>query len=85
MTGKIPDTYPVVNGHAAAVLDTDWNPFNDYIVASGSEDAKVNRCADSPPMRGANGPLLCGQAMIWRIPEGGLTELMDKPLITLSG
>jgi hypothetical protein len=40
-TGKIPDTYPVINGHAAAVLDTDWHPFNDFIVASGSEDTKV--------------------------------------------
>lgn len=27
--GKIASDYPVVAGHAAAVLDTDWNPFND--------------------------------------------------------
>ncbi|KAI9008575.1 hypothetical protein DFJ74DRAFT_687932 [Hyaloraphidium curvatum] len=41
LTGKLPDGYPVVNGHAAAVLDTDWHPYNDYIVASGSEDTKA--------------------------------------------
>ena len=28
-------------GHTAVVLDTDWNPFNDNIIASGSEDGKA--------------------------------------------
>lgn len=28
-------------GHTAAVLDTDWSPFNDNIIASGSDDGKV--------------------------------------------
>jgi coronin-1B/1C/6 len=23
------------------VLDTDWNPFNDSLIASGSDDGKV--------------------------------------------
>jgi coronin-1B/1C/6 len=35
--GKVPDTLPVFNGHGGAVLDTDFNPFNDYVVASASE------------------------------------------------
>ncbi|KFA68788.1 hypothetical protein S40285_01143 [Stachybotrys chlorohalonatus IBT 40285] len=39
--GKLPDQIPLFRGHTAAVLDTDWNPFNDRIVASASEDGKV--------------------------------------------
>ncbi|KAI1094664.1 DUF1900-domain-containing protein [Rostrohypoxylon terebratum] len=39
--GKVPDVIPLFRGHTAAVLDTDWNPFNDRLVASASEDGKV--------------------------------------------
>ncbi|OTB08433.1 hypothetical protein M426DRAFT_71214 [Hypoxylon sp. CI-4A] len=39
--GKLPDVIPLFRGHTAAVLDTDWNPFNDRLVASASEDGKV--------------------------------------------
>ncbi|KAK9488663.1 hypothetical protein V1527DRAFT_457248 [Lipomyces starkeyi] len=39
--GKIPDQIPLFRGHTATVLDTDWNPFNDHVIASGSEDGKV--------------------------------------------
>ncbi|KAH6661928.1 WD repeat domain-containing protein [Plectosphaerella plurivora] len=39
--GKVPDQIPLFRGHTATVLDTDWNPFNDRIIASGSEDGKV--------------------------------------------
>lgn len=28
-------------GHTASVLDTDWNPFDDEMVASGSDDGKI--------------------------------------------
>lgn len=63
-TGKLPDNLPCFNGHAASVLDTDFNPFNDNIIASGAEDSKV---------------------MIWKIPEGGLTESISTPAITLEG
>jgi len=59
-TGKLHDGYPVVAGHGGQVLDTDWNPFNDFVLASGAEDAK---------------------AMIWKIPQGGLTEQIDKPVL----
>jgi len=33
--------YPVFLGHTSAVIDTDFNPFNDHIVASAGEDGKV--------------------------------------------
>ena len=39
--GKLPEQLPLFRGHTAAVLDTDWNPFNDDIIASGSDDGKV--------------------------------------------
>jgi len=38
---KIPDIIPLARGHTAPVLDTDWSPFNDSIVASAGEDGKA--------------------------------------------
>ncbi|KAI8854722.1 hypothetical protein BC829DRAFT_424442 [Chytridium lagenaria] len=32
---------PLFTGHTGPVLDTDFNPFNDHIVASGAEDCRV--------------------------------------------
>lgn len=40
-TGKFNPNAPVVTGHKGAVLDLDFNPFNDSMVASGSEDCTV--------------------------------------------
>ncbi|KAI3639526.1 hypothetical protein MIR68_002220 [Amoeboaphelidium protococcarum] len=48
--GKLANDLPVFSGHTGAVLDTDFNPFNDYVVASGSEDCKV--CVWSIPEGG---------------------------------
>jgi hypothetical protein len=39
--GKWAGTNPLVSGHKAAVLDIDWNPFNDNLIASASEDCLV--------------------------------------------
>ncbi|KAL9058445.1 MAG: hypothetical protein Q9162_001740 [Coniocarpon cinnabarinum] len=39
--GKLPDRIPLFRGHTAAVLDTDWNPFHDDLLASASDDGKV--------------------------------------------
>ena len=40
-TGKLPRGYPLLNGHSAAVLDTAWSPFDEHLLASGSDDATV--------------------------------------------
>jgi WD40 repeat protein len=40
--GKLPDLIPLFKGHSAPVLDTDFNPFNDSLLASASEDGKVH-------------------------------------------
>lgn len=39
--GKLPDVLPLFHGHTAVVLDTDWSPFDDSILASASDDGKV--------------------------------------------
>jgi coronin-1B/1C/6 len=39
--GKLPDQIPLFKGHSGPVLDTDFNPFNDSVIASGSDDGKV--------------------------------------------
>ncbi|KAI0461917.1 hypothetical protein LJB42_004521 [Komagataella kurtzmanii] len=40
--GKAPDQVPLFRGHTAAVLDTDWNPFNDSQLVSSSDDGKIS-------------------------------------------
>jgi hypothetical protein len=37
-SGKFDAKTPLVTGHKAAVIDVDFNPFNDNLVASASED-----------------------------------------------
>lgn len=40
-TGRVDMTYPTVCGHTGPVLDIDFCPHNDNIIASGSEDCSV--------------------------------------------
>ncbi|NWW49530.1 COR2A protein, partial [Pedionomus torquatus] len=40
-TGKLDPHYPKICGHKDNVLDIKWNPFNDFVIASCSEDATV--------------------------------------------
>ncbi|NWY69240.1 COR2A protein, partial [Erithacus rubecula] len=40
-TGKLDPHYPKVCGHKGNVLDIKWNPFNDFVIASCSEDTTV--------------------------------------------
>ncbi|KAI9797938.1 MAG: Coronin-like protein crn1 [Candelina submexicana] len=39
--GRLPEQMPLFRGHTSAVLDTDWSPFDDSFIASGSDDGKV--------------------------------------------
>ncbi|KAF2400754.1 actin-binding protein-like protein [Trichodelitschia bisporula] len=39
--GRLPERIPLFRGHTAAVLDTDWNPFDDSLIVSSSDDGKV--------------------------------------------
>ncbi|KAJ0033677.1 hypothetical protein NQD34_000784 [Periophthalmus magnuspinnatus] len=40
-TGKVDPHHPRVSGHKGNVLDVKWNPFNDFCIASCSEDTTV--------------------------------------------
>ncbi|KAM7044305.1 LOW QUALITY PROTEIN: coronin-1B-like [Molossus nigricans] len=40
-TGHIDKAYPMVCGHRGPVLDIDWSPHTDDVIASGSEDCTV--------------------------------------------
>uniref|UniRef100_A0AAY5F683 Coronin n=1 Tax=Electrophorus electricus TaxID=8005 RepID=A0AAY5F683_ELEEL len=39
--GRIDKSYPTVCGHTGPVLDIDWCPHNDQVIASGSEDCTI--------------------------------------------
>lgn len=39
--GRFDPSSPIVSGHSAAVLDFEWNPFHDEILASASEDSTI--------------------------------------------
>jgi coronin-1B/1C/6 len=39
--GRFEGSSPIINGHSAAVLDFEFNPFHDQIVASASEDSTI--------------------------------------------
>ncbi|KAH9852004.1 microtubule binding protein [Lenzites betulinus] len=41
LSSKLPDLIPLARGHSGPVLDTDWSPFNDAVVASAGEDGKA--------------------------------------------
>lgn len=40
-THKLPDSLPLARSHTAPVLDTDWSPHDDSLVASGGDDGKL--------------------------------------------
>ncbi|XP_039874802.1 coronin-2B-like [Simochromis diagramma] len=40
-TGRVDPQHPRVCGHSGRVLDVKWNPFDDYCIASCSEDCTV--------------------------------------------
>ena len=39
--GRVDRETPLVVGHTAAVLDIQWCPHDDFLIASGSEDCTV--------------------------------------------
>ena len=42
--GRVEANGPVIAGHKAAVLDFDFNPFHEHIIATGSDDCTVKVC-----------------------------------------
>ncbi|KAK7895259.1 hypothetical protein WMY93_020584 [Mugilogobius chulae] len=54
-TGRIDKVYPTVCGHTGPVLDIEWCPHNDHVIASGSEDCTV--MVGQIPENGLESPL----------------------------
>lgn len=63
-TGRQAPSLPCFTGHRGPVMDFDFNPFHEYLIASGSDDTTVK---------------------VWGIPENGLTEHIEDPLVDLTG
>ena len=39
--GRVEASVPVIAGHSAAVMDFEFNPFHEHIIATGSEDTTI--------------------------------------------
>ncbi|XP_032135228.1 coronin-6 isoform X1 [Sapajus apella] len=59
-TGRVDKNFPLVTGHTAPVLDIDWCPHNDNVIASASDDATVMvwQIPDYTPMRNITEPII---------------------------
>ncbi|XP_066492674.1 coronin-6 [Tiliqua scincoides] len=59
-TGRVDKNFPLVTGHTAPVLDIDWCPHNDNVIASASEDTTIMvwQIPDYVPMRNLTEPIV---------------------------
>uniref|UniRef100_H3B791 Coronin n=1 Tax=Latimeria chalumnae TaxID=7897 RepID=H3B791_LATCH len=59
-TGRVDKNHPMVSGHTAPVLDIDWCPHNDNVIASASEDTTVMvwQIPDHTPVRSITEPIV---------------------------
>ncbi|NWX35629.1 COR1B protein, partial [Notiomystis cincta] len=88
-TGRIDKSYPTVCGHTGPVLDIDWCPHNDHVIASGSEDCTV-MVRGGPGSWGLAGvtplpSLSTLSSQVWQIPENGLSQPLMEPVVVLEG
>ena len=57
---------PVVAGHKSAVLDFDFNPFHEHIIASASEDSTIKARPSEPAKRTRRAPAARDVGRPWR-------------------
>ncbi|XP_054429230.1 coronin-6 isoform X5 [Pteronotus mesoamericanus] len=59
-TGRVDKNYPLVTGHTAPVLDIDWCPHNDNVIASASDDTTIMvwQIPDYTPLRNITEPII---------------------------
>ncbi|XP_062072020.1 coronin-6 isoform X8 [Lepus europaeus] len=59
-TGRVDKNYPLVTGHTAPVLDIDWCPHNDNVIASASDDTTIMvwQIPDYTPVRNITEPVI---------------------------
>ncbi|XP_060010756.1 coronin-2A isoform X2 [Lagenorhynchus albirostris] len=72
-TGKLDPHYPKVCGHRGNVLDVKWNPFNDFEIASCSEDATI-KIWDIPKQLLAKNLTVCKKELVGHARRVGLVE-----------
>lgn len=48
-TGRIDFQCSKVVGHSSQILDLKWNPFNDHVIASASDDCSVSKFTNHKP------------------------------------
>eukprot|EP00064_Thunnus_orientalis_P014261 superscaffoldBa00002458_g14303 len=90
-TGRVDKNYPLVIGHSGPVLDIDWCPHDDNILASGSEDctAMVWQIPDHSLTRPLSDPIVVLEGhskrsdnliIIWNVGTGEpLISMDDHP------
>lgn len=88
-------SYPTVCGHTGPVLDIEFCPHNDNIIASGSEDCSVMvrkhnvSCLTGLQSVPEHMQVTCLNVFvgnqIWEIPDGGLTTSLTDPVVKLEG
>lgn len=82
-TGRLDFNANRVTGHTGPILDIKWNPFNDNVIASCSDDCTV-RVAPyliSFCVTHVN----CLQIKLWHIPDEGLSMHLTDWLVELQG
>ncbi|KAG8520113.1 Coronin-6 [Galemys pyrenaicus] len=59
-TGRVDKNHPLVTGHTAPVLDIDWCPHNDNVIASASDDTTIMvwQIPDYTPVRNITEPII---------------------------
>ncbi|XP_056414979.1 coronin-6 isoform X2 [Hyla sarda] len=59
-TGRVDKNHPTVSGHTAPVLDIDWCPHNDNVIASASDDSTIMvwQIPDYTPVRSITEPIV---------------------------
>ena len=69
LVGKLPRGYPTINGHSAAVYDTAWNPFNENMLATGSDDTTIKlwHIPDGGLTESLKDPLTTLSGKVWRV------------------
>ncbi|XP_036859993.2 coronin-2A isoform X2 [Manis javanica] len=72
-TGKLDPHYPKVCGHKGNVLDIKWNPFDDFEIASCSEDAMI-KIWDIPKQLLSRNLTTCKKELIGHARRVGLVE-----------
>ena len=87
ISGKVPDRYPVIDAHPSSLLDFDFNPMHDNVIATCSRETVIKLCVSSlsPSLSTSQVAHLLVDLHSWQIPEQGISSKMTQPAHVLSG